>query len=431
MALTLRYYAISVYCGAWLGRLVSFAAVCLKYPMRKSRVVLLALGAVVCSNLSHSAERASGSGLVSSSKYLWSIPDVTILDAALAPNGTAVLVLQDREKRLALSIGANELGVGSRVQIQSEKMLTASAVHLAVAADGTLWIGGTRNILRSIGGAPLSDGYIAMLDPIGHLIREIEIARNRENTVLDIAVLPAGDAVVVGKQENANWLARISGAGEVLWERTFGLGKVASIAVLNDVIAVLAFDAVARRFERSGARVALWRFDAEGRLLDRQIVREDLAQNPGSAWLMKTVSGRSDLYAATAWTEWSKPPSAKPLSVARLTAQGQIVWQRDVPDTVVAGRLGPTPCPRTAIALRDGGLMTFCVAAEGTNVFYLEPATAKLVRDLLPNTTERVCDGSSGRASFMLPHSDSSIWIFGTGGSCSWLQQVQLRDGFR
>ncbi|WP_146006672.1 hypothetical protein [Bradyrhizobium forestalis] len=308
-------------------------------------------------------------------------------------------------------------------------MLAASAIHLAVAVDGSLWIGGTQNIRRSIGGTPLSDGYIAKLDPTGHVIREIEIARNRENTIVDVAVLPGGDAVIVGREDDANWLARISGDGEIVWEKTFGVGKIASVTVLNDLIAVMAFEAIEGSPVGAGVRVALWRFDTEGRLLGRQLVRQEPAQTPGSAWLMKVVSGQGDLYAASAWTEpWSKPPSAKPLSVTRIAANGQIIWQKDVPDTVVPGRLGPMPCPRTAIAPLDGGLITFCIAAEGTSLFYLEPATAQIVRDLLPNKTERVCNGSNGRASFMLPHSDSSILIFGTGGSCSWLQKVQLRN---
>ncbi|WP_129272115.1 hypothetical protein [Bradyrhizobium betae] len=143
---------------------------------------------------------------------------------------------------------------------------------------------------------------------------------------------------------------------------------------------------------------------------------------------MKVGSGRGDIFAASAWTEpMSKTPSAKALSVTRLTAQGQVVWQNVIPETIVQRRVGPMPCPRAVLIPREGGLITFCVAAEGTEFFYLEPAAGKVVRDLLPNATEQICDGSSGRASFMLPHSDSSIWIFGTGGSCSWLQQVKLQ----
>ncbi|MET3338999.1 hypothetical protein ABIF61_007523 [Bradyrhizobium japonicum] len=424
-----RVYAYRLANAAWCGRLLSVAASCLEPTIRALPAALFFLSSLSCLNFPLSAEPSSGNGLISSSKYLWSIPEVTVLEVAPATNGTAVLLLQDREKRLALSIGASELSTGTRVPILSAKMLAASAIHLAVAADGSLWVGGTQNIRRSIGGAPLSDGYIAKLDPAGHVIREIEVARNRDNTIADIAVLPSGDAVIVGREDDASWLARISGDGEIVWEKTFGAGKIASVTVLNDLIAVVAFEAVDGHPVGAAVRVALWRFETEGRLLvDRQLVREEPAQNPSSAWLMKVVSGRGDLYAATAWTEpWSKPPSAKPLSVARITPKGQIIWQKDVPDTVVPGRLGPMPCPRTVVAPLDGGLITFCVAAEGTNLFYLERATAQITRDLLPNTVERVCDGSNGRASFMLPHSDSSILIFGTGGSCSWLQKVQLR----
>lgn len=408
-----------------LGRL-NVAIFYIESALRKLPVASLIFGAICCLSLPLSAGQNSNN-IFLSSRYLWSTPDVTILDVATAMNGTVVLLLQDRSKRLALSVGANELGAGSRVPLQNGKLLATSGIHLAAATDGSLWLGATQNIRRSITGAPLSDSYIAKMDLGGRVIREIEVLRNRENVIYEIATLPTGDAVIVGKENDANWLARVSGDGGILWEKTFGSGRIASIAVLNNLIAVIGFDAIEAGSDSASAHVAFREFDAEGRELGRQIVREDVAQNPGAAWLVKAISGQGDFYAATAWTEpWSKPPSAKALSVTRLTVQGQIIWQKNVPETVMPSRLGPMPCPRSAVASQDGGIITFCISGEGIDIIYLQRETGEAIRDLLANTTQQICNGSNGRASFMIPHSASSIWIFGTGGSCSWLQQVHL-----
>ncbi|RXT44837.1 hypothetical protein [Bradyrhizobium betae] len=154
-------------------------------------------------------------------------------------------------------------------------MLDPYAIHSAAAADGSIWIGGTTNKGRSYASAPLSDAYLAKVGPDGHLVWEVVIARKRENSIFDMAILPSGDAVIIGREDDANWLARISGDGEILWEKTFGLGEIASVAVLNDLIAVMAFEAVEGEAKGAGARVALWRFETEGQLLDHHVVRDD------------------------------------------------------------------------------------------------------------------------------------------------------------
>lgn len=220
-----------------LSRLDGYSLI--SQALRKLGALLFALGLLACLNGPLSAEPNDGHGLITSSKYLWSIPDVRIVDIAPAANGTAVLVLQDREQRLSLLISASALGVGSRVPLQSAKKLIPYDIHSAVAADGSIWIGGTTNIGRSYASAPLSDAYLAKLGPDGHLVWEIVTARKREHAIFDMAVLSSGDAVIVGREDDTNWLARISGDGKIIWEKTFGTGRGASVAVLNDLIAVM------------------------------------------------------------------------------------------------------------------------------------------------------------------------------------------------
>ena len=156
-----------------------------------------------------------------------------------------------------------------------------SNVRLVEGQGNTLLIGGTRNVGVSTFSSPLSDGYLAKIDREGRLIWELEIARNRKNELQCIASLPSGDVVVAGRDGDHAWLARVTKDGRLSWEKTFGLGKVAAVAVMDDVILVAAFEASGEPVTGPvQARVALWRFSDAGELLDHQIIRDEIAKSP-------------------------------------------------------------------------------------------------------------------------------------------------------
>lgn len=363
-----------------------------------------------------------------SATTFWTIPKVAMLDVAQSVDGTVIILVQDNEKQRSMLIGPSESGPGLRVLIENSKLPAVFAVHVAVGAERSLWIGGTKDIRRSIGGAPLSNVYVAKIGADGRTICDVEIARNRESVIQDLAILPSGDIAIVGRQDEMTWLARISNDGRVMWEKTFGLGNIASLAVFDDTIAVMAFQAVDGQVNGSIGRVAVWRFTSTGDLVDSQFVRSDIGQRPSSAWLIKARSAKNALYAVSAWTEpFSRPPSAKALSVTKMNAAGQIIWQRDLPDTVVQSRIGPMPCPKMVTSLLDGGILTYCAAEEGITLFYLEPTSGEITRELLPSYAKPGCDGVPGSSPFIVQHGETSIWMFGTGRDCSWLQQITLR----
>jgi hypothetical protein len=236
--------------------------------------------------------------------------------------------------------------------------------------------------------------------------------------------------VVAGRDGDHAWLARVSKDGRLSWEKTFGLGKVASVAVMGDVILVAAFEAsgepVAGRIQ---AHVALWRFSLAGESLGHQIVRDEIAQNPNTTWIMKVTTAPNTIYVFSAWTQLSMSPIAtKPLSVVKMDMQGHVVWQKEIADTSVQTRIGSSLCVHAVGVLADGSALADCPVDGGIKLFRLEPNAGEIARTFLPNIQRQNCDGMAGSSWFMVQRSENAVWIFGNGRSCTWLQQMSLTD---
>jgi hypothetical protein len=370
------------------------------------------------------------SDVAGSAKTLWSVPSIRMLDVMRASDGTIFILTQDDKKENSLLVGANESGPGRPVPLANSKSLPGSSARLVEGQGNTLWIGGTRNTRSGTFGGMLSDGYLAKIDREGHLSWELEFARrNREIELQSIASLASGDVVVAGKEDNYSWLARVSKDGRLSWEKTFGLGAIASVAVMGDVILVAAFETSAEQVTGPiQARVVLWRFSDAGELLGQQIIRDEITQIPSTLWVMKVTVAVNAIYVFSSWTEPWIPRSAKPLNIVKMDAQGHVLWQKEIADTLRQSRVGPSPCVHAVAVLADGSALADCLAEGGVKLFRLEPNTGEVAERLLPNKQRPNCEGIFGLSWFIVQRSESDVWSFGTGGGCTWLQQMSLGD---
>ncbi|MEA2820227.1 MAG: hypothetical protein QOJ86_2231 [Bradyrhizobium sp.] len=353
-----------------------------------------------------------------------------MLDVMRASDGTIFILTQDDKKENSLLVGANESGPGRPVALANSRSLPGSSARLVEGQGNTLWIGGTRNTRSATFGGLLSDGYLAKIDREGHLSWELEFARsNRKIELQSIASLPSGDVVVAGREDNHSWLARVSKDGRLSWEKTFGLGAIASVAVMGDVILAAAFEEIGEPVAgRIPARVVLWRFSDAGELLGRQIIRDEIAQSPSTLWVMKVTVAANAIYVFSSWTEPWTPSTAKPLSVVKMDAQGRVLWQKEIADTILQTRAGPLPCVHGVLVLADGSALADCLAEGGVKFFRLEPNTGEVAERLLLNMQRPNCEGIFGLSWFIVQRSENDVWSFGTGGGCIWLQQMSLGD---
>jgi hypothetical protein len=366
---------------------------------------------------------------VRSGDTLWSVPKFAMLDLMQSSDGTIFILAKDSKKDNFLLVGANEAGPGRRLPLADSSSMPESNLRLVEGVGDTLWIGGTKNQRRSISG-PLSDAYLAKIDREGHVMWDLDIARNRENAIQDLASMPTGDLLIAGKEDDRNWLARFSKDGKLVWEKTFGLGKIASVAVMNDAIVVAAFEASETSVaERGQAQVAVWRLSYEGELLAHQIVRDDIAQSPNSLWLMKVISKRGAIYVFSAWTEErTNPRLSRPLSIVKMDTQGHLLWQKKIADTIFPTRIGLLLCVNSVAVLADGSALVDCRTEEGIKFIRLDAETGEATQSFLPNLQRSNCDGLFGWSAFMIQKSEKVLWIFGNGGGCTWLQRKSLEN---
>ncbi len=138
------------------------------------------------------------------------------------------------------------------------------ATTVAVAPDGSIYVGGYVEGAASLGGpqrqGSTTDAFVAKYTPAGDHVWDIrfgggEATPDSHDTVLDIAVRPDGDLVVAGRVTGivdfglgntsasaANtdaFVARYSPTGALRWARRFGIqgeNAFTSIAISNDVI---------------------------------------------------------------------------------------------------------------------------------------------------------------------------------------------------
>jgi hypothetical protein len=364
---------------------------------------------------------------------------LALLDLAQSSADSVNILVSDDKDNKSLFIGANETGPGRFVQLPALADIPSYSLRLFTGAEGQIWIAGTHNYrdpAGSFGSTRLSDAYLAEFDADGTVASEHNFGGRSTKTLHDLAAVPNGDVVVVGNSNDEQWLARISADSHVVWERTIGLRYAAAVALSGDKIIVAGFDSDGE---------GIWRFDADGRPLDHQLIEKANVERLGSVF-MRLFVGKSDgeLYVFSARSATLNTPQsqkAPPLKVAKLS-QGQLVWRKELSQAILQGLepVDPSPnhspdhgpdrrsesCfPPITGLLGNGDPLIICPAPRGAVISRISSTTGELKQVTAPWPASSSCVRSWPR--LIIPRSDKRIWLFGTGG-CTWLDQISLAD---
>jgi hypothetical protein len=371
-------------------------------------------------------EKAAPSNLPSQNAWM------SLIDSAQLSSDSAVLLVSNRQNNKSLFVGATALGPGRLVPLPTLANVPAQGLRLIRGIADQLWIAGSSNYREGIGGGRLWDAYLAKLDLEGNLKWEHNFAGQSEKEIQDLAALSDGDVVVVGKAGDKTWLARVSADGQVVWERTFGLGSVAAVATVGDNIVVAAFDTDSE---------AVWRFNSAGEPIDHQVVEKINGERPHPIWFIKLFVGKSDgaVYAFSLWSETLRPRdslSAHPLKVIKLDSQSRVVWREELSQAVLQG-LG-------AVEPEPGHPATFCfppvigLLANGNPLVACPIMRVAMLISQIDSTTHELtqitvhrprpssaCQGGRSWPNTIMERPDRTIWQFGAG-RCTWLDQISL-----
>lgn len=270
------------------------------------------------------------------------------------------------------------------------------------------------------------------VDFIGAFV--VGASSNEQSLSSSATIIPGGSVlspdVPAGGQRVTSPSARVLKDGRISWTKTFGLGAIASVAVMGDVILVAAFEAIGEPVAgRIPARVSLWRFSDAGELLGQQIICDEIAHRPTSSWVMKVAVAADAIYVFSAWTDLSASPiTTALLGIVKMDMQGHILWQKEIADTFYRTRIGSSLCVRATVVLSDGSVLADCRGEGGIKLFRLEPSAGEITQSLLPNMQRPNCEGIFGASWFIVQRSENDVWLFGTGDGCTWLQQMSLGD---
>jgi hypothetical protein len=347
------------------------------------------------------------------------------------PNEGPTVFLVSEPPFAQLLIGADRASFGTPVRLP----IKAYGLKIARGTAGVLWISGVKDRMVSIDSVPLSHGYLAKVDHSGQILWERNYGEQTERTIQSVSPLASGDVLVSGKDARTTWLARISSEGNVLWERFVGLGKGSAVAVRDGVIALAALDSCQCA---GGYRedVAVWLFDQTGRLINRRIIREGINASPGvSAARIEIEKTVDSIYVFSVWAAYQ----AKPLEVAKLGSNGELIWSKSFPKTFWQRR-GMSGAGLPARGSLSNGDILFAMREQfETPDFVLSRLDAK-TGDLsetvvqMPPAPPPSCVETWGIVNFLQEEPAGKVLLFGSPPSdkgvrsCGWIGEADLPE---
>ena len=354
----------------------------------------------------------------------WSAPRFAVRDLLRVSDGSVIALVNNSTKQgLALQVGLDESGPGREIELSIDATRLGRDLHLRAGSGNTFWIGGGANFSRTLSSGALSDAYLAKLDGAGNIVWQRTFGRDRRREIQDIASLDGGDALVVGIDDDQTWLARISTNGEMVWEKTFGLAQAASIAQIGAQVWVAAFDKAGPSI--GNGRVTLWRFDNAGELVGKSVVREEVAVRPhlggGLAKIVKNPQGT--LYIFSGWDEGLRPP--KPVAVTKLDISGEVIWEKALPSTILHDPPHrDTECLPSIAVLENGDAIVACPDRGRTDVSQIDARTAEVTRTQIAIPEMQNCEEGAGGVRFFFERDGQGLRLFGGGRGCTWLGGV-------
>jgi hypothetical protein len=357
------------------------------------------------------------------------LPRLDLYGMARAPNGTLTILTEDRGKNKILLVGADKTGAGQLISVPL-KISAGRELQFAASPEGSLWIGGSSSHRITTFSGRVSNAYLAKLDTHGSVSWEREYGGlQSERAILGLTALGSGDVFSVGKDDERTWLARISGDGKVLWEKKFGGGKAAAVAYVDNKIWVASFD---ERSDGSGRqtgqeKIAIWRFNDGGDLLDHQVIDDKIQHDRNSAHFFQFLTSRLGGYPHL-FVDWSGMLAANPVTIIKLDANS-VAWRSELPQAFLRGlnmqetQSGRELCRPRISALPDGTLVLACSIKGAIVLSYLDERAGEASRTMVKRSAP-MCDGQGGGAEFVTTTSNGSILIVGSDRGCSWLGEI-------
>jgi len=287
-----------------------------------------------------------------------------------------------------------------------------------------------------------ADAYLAKLDKAAKPIWARAYRPGNVPFITGIAPAENGNvAVVAGDGWFAPaWLALLAGGdGHVVWERRFGNGKgVAIEPVEGHRFIVASFDS-----EGTGStyneNVAARTVSADGQVGDPTIIRRSINKSIGAYYgNIRMAAAPEGAFIVSSWEmSFSRdPPRLQPSEIAKVSADGQLLWSRTLPDSVVTSNdgSGATFCSNPAIAtLPSGDALVACALKGQIYLHRLSPDTGNDEQGKLP--LPQCNDAQHPVALFLFARKDGTVLLGGSrpldnvGPGCTWLARLVQRRG--
>lgn len=437
----------------------------LMHSHHRALTVGLALSLVVATQPGHADTPSS---LPTRLEIIWSTPITTrmtpgntfgpseglVLDAgAVAPDGRAGVIaflgsiLGDQRPGRMLLLNAEKTGPDAAAPLELPVPNPSSPpstwtwfvnkrkpsrnpviLSLALGAEGGTWLGGFSDSHDNYTGLNWDvhrDAYLAKLDGAGSLLWKRSYGEGGSLSIESIAPATTGGAVGVGRGLNrSSWLAKVGPDGTLLAERRFGNGKEATVVPLRDGQFLVAEFTTGGQTAIYRDDLLTWVLDEAGELHGPTWVREALNQAIGSYFGKVAASAVADgAYVASNWSYDVRPQAVE---VARVGPDGTLLWRQTLPNTIGKDTrmIYFNTCNPALATLADGDALVACALNGQIQLYRLDRDTGaeRAVRLPLPE-----CQRDHPAALFLMARRDGTVLLGGSrpknnvAGNCSWL----------
>ena len=311
-----------------------------------------------------------------------------------------------------------------------------SIASMTIDKEGLVWVGGATDSYMDITSQQHSRAYLARLDSAAAPLWERSYKTGQVPFVVSLTPTATGNVLVAANDGwfGPSWLAMIASRdGNVFWERHVGIGKGIAVTPVEDAFLVATFDG-------SGTgtayreNVAVRRVTAEGEVSAPKIVRPAINQQRGAYYGALRMSPTSDgAYIVSSWTVWSEqnPALLKPAEIAKVDADGRLVWKTTIPTSFVVRTDGGGArfCDNPAVAtLPDGDALVACALKDQIHTHKFNQRSGEDTQGSLPLPSCN--DGEHPVALSLFVRPDGQVLISGTrpggnvGPGCSWLARL-------
>jgi hypothetical protein len=363
-------------------------------------------------------------GIVLTDQVLLKNNQILFLGEKLAPcKATQVfftdLALQGFKNEYALNLqGVEEpdRGLMARFFGLNKPDKKPSILSLGVTSDGTVWAGGFNNSYTDIGSAGHSDIYLAKYGTVGKPVWEKLYGTG---AIWKLAPTASEDIVVIGFKQGRSWFARISPDGRVVWETHIDKYNPISVTETADkkfvVIGyIMKSDAINSPSTSESALI----LDGNGKELSRTAIS---TQPYALASDTSVISVKDAIYVASSWADFRR---VNPVEITKLNSSGKLLWRKPLSDTISLNSTHNEwrSCRPTMIVSSSGQPIVACALNGLIQLYNINGLTGSYHENYI-NLPE--CQKNQDTKIFIKASDDASMTISGTGGSCTWVGQLQ------